>query len=471
MKTPSLDALRRHAVARSLFPETTLQRALDTFGFVQADPIRAPARAQDLTLRHRVKGYRAGVLEQRYATLRVEEDFFINYGFVTPRLHALMHPRGVAGWPAARRRKAEQLLAFVQTNGTVHPREVEQHFAQGRVINDWGGSSHATTHLLDKMHYAGLLTVVRRERGVRVYGARAAQRPAADSPDADARLDALVDVLVGKYAPLPGQTLSTLVRRLRYAVPQLRARIAPALQRATARLGHARLDGVDWYWPAHERPGQSEVDNQVRFLAPFDPIVWDRRRFELFWGWAYRFEAYTPVATRTLGYYALPMLWRDRVIGWANVSSGEGTLRAQVGYVSGRAPAARGFAASAGCGTGAAAAVSGGGLTGSAEDRSAGHPRSQRAAVGFEVERPACVGRERALAADADGDGMCFGKIARHRVLHRAIARPGSGCDGGRRDVGNGVHDVAALADTIGGDVGGDEELRRTDRRLREVVE
>lgn len=341
---PSLDALRRHAVARSLFRETTLQRALDTFGFVQADPIRAPARAQDLTLRHRVKGYRAGVLEQRYVTLRVEEDFFINYGFVTPELHALMHPRGVIGWPATRRKRADDLLAFVRERGAAHPRDVEQRFAHGRVTNYWGGSSNATTHLLDQMHYAGLLKVVRRESGVRVYGAREPQAPPATGTDADARLDGLIDVLVGKYAPLPGQTLSTLVRRLRSAVPHLRERISPALQRAKTRLAHVRADGVDWYWPADERPGDSEHDDQVRLLAPFDPIVWDRRRFELFWGWAYRFEAYTPVAKRTLGYYALPLLWRDRVIGWGNVSVVEGALHAEVGYVSGRAPATRGFA-------------------------------------------------------------------------------------------------------------------------------
>jgi len=52
---------------------------------VQADQILAPARAQDLVLRHRVRGYRAGDLERRYAQLAVEEDFFVNYGFL-PRL-------------------------------------------------------------------------------------------------------------------------------------------------------------------------------------------------------------------------------------------------------------------------------------------------------------------------------------------------------------------------------------------------
>jgi len=76
------EQLRRYAVARSLFPATTLGRAMSKLGFVQADAIRAPARAQDLTLRHRVKGYRAGDLERRYPRLALEEDFFVNFGFL-----------------------------------------------------------------------------------------------------------------------------------------------------------------------------------------------------------------------------------------------------------------------------------------------------------------------------------------------------------------------------------------------------
>ena len=79
----TLDDLRRFAVARSFFKPTTLKRALDRLGFVQADPIRAPARAQDLILRHRVKGYRAGDLERLYPRLGIEEDFFVVYGFLT----------------------------------------------------------------------------------------------------------------------------------------------------------------------------------------------------------------------------------------------------------------------------------------------------------------------------------------------------------------------------------------------------
>ncbi len=89
----TLDHLRRYAIARSLFKPTTLGKAISKLGFVQADPIRAPARAQDLTLRHRVTDYRAGDLERRYPKLPLEEDFFVNYGYVPRALHELMHPR------------------------------------------------------------------------------------------------------------------------------------------------------------------------------------------------------------------------------------------------------------------------------------------------------------------------------------------------------------------------------------------
>lgn len=346
----TMDDLRRFAVARSLFPPTTLRRALTRMGFVQADPIRAPARAQDLILRHRVKGYRAGDLERRYASLEVEEDFFINYGFVPPAVQELMHPRpdpralaGPEKWSRAERQRAQLLLDFVTACGEVHPRAAEEHFAHGTVRNYWGGSSHATTHMLDKLHYRGLLRVARRENGIRIYAEARHEPHAFDDSALAERLDALVDVAVNLYAPLPASSLSYYVRRLRYAVPQWQADIPAALRRARERLAHARVDAVDWYWPHEEKPRDAHVANEVRLLAPFDPVVHDRTRFEHFWGWTYRFEAYTPAPKRTLGYYALPLLWRDRVIGWGNIAMNEGKLSAAIGYVHGQPPRDRLF--------------------------------------------------------------------------------------------------------------------------------
>ena len=118
----TIDELRRHAVTRSLFPPTSLLKALAALGFVQADPIRTPARAQDLTLRHRVTNYRAGDLERQYSRLNLHEDYFINYGFVTDRVFRLMHPRrGQAPWAVTRGRHIKRLLEFIRLRGPVHP--------------------------------------------------------------------------------------------------------------------------------------------------------------------------------------------------------------------------------------------------------------------------------------------------------------------------------------------------------------
>jgi uncharacterized protein YcaQ len=188
------------------------------------------------------------------------------------------------------------------------------------------------------MHYKGLLRVVGRDGGVRIYAAHQHGPAPIGSTARRSHIDALVDVVVGKYAPLPSASLSYLVRRLRYAIPQWQRELPAAFERAKRRLAHTPIDGIEWYWPANERPTVEAARDVVRLLAPFDPVVWDRQRFEMLWGWAYRFEAYTPVAKRKLGYYALPLLWRDRIVGWANVSMTNGKLHAALGFVNGRRP-------------------------------------------------------------------------------------------------------------------------------------
>jgi uncharacterized protein YcaQ len=343
----TLNNLRRFAVSQSFSPPATLKRALEKSGFIQADPIRAPARAQDLMLRHRVRDYRAGDLERHYATLGIQEDFFVNYGFVTNSLEALMHPRSfptaVHGWSALQKKRAQLLLEFVRERGAVHPREVDDHFSHGTVKNYWGGSSNATTHLLDAMHYRGLLRVARREGGIRVYATHEHGTAPVDVHARRERIDQLADIAVRIYAPLPGPSLTSLLRRLRLAAPQWRGELTGAVQRAKQRLSHARVDGVDWYWPAGKPAPNRAAENRVRLLAPFDPVVWDRRRFELLWGWMYRFEAYTPAPKRKFGYYALPLLWRDHVIGWGNLAVKNGLLNAEFRYVESSAPSDRVF--------------------------------------------------------------------------------------------------------------------------------
>src|SRR5580658_6171506 len=129
LKAPSLQQLRRYAIARSLFKATSLPRAIARLGFVQADPMRAPARAQDLILAHRVKDYRAGDLERHYPQLAIEEAFFFNYGFLSRESLALLQPRGAPRawdtWNTKMQAHADEVLAFVRERGDTHSKHVQ----------------------------------------------------------------------------------------------------------------------------------------------------------------------------------------------------------------------------------------------------------------------------------------------------------------------------------------------------------
>jgi len=339
----TLAQLRAYAITRSLFKPVTLAAAFRRMGFVQADPIRAPARAQDLILRHRVRGYRDGDLERRYPRLQIEEDALHNYGFLSRELHALLHPRVISKRSRIERSHpelAQPILDFVRENGPTHPRDLDADHGGRSVRNYWGGSSSAATHMLDLLHYRGQLRVIRRDNGVRVYATAANHALDVESgPDGNERVLRLIAHIVGLYAPLPESTLRQLATMLRYGAPHLEERLREraVIDKAIddGRIARHEAEGRSWIVPAGERIG-GDAPAIVRLLAPFDPVVWDRRRFEIFWNWRYRFEAYTPPAKRQLGYYALPMLWGEQVIGWANLKL-EGKdgdrLGVQLGFV------------------------------------------------------------------------------------------------------------------------------------------
>jgi uncharacterized protein len=339
----TLEGMRAFSVHRSLWQVPTLARGLNKFGFVQADPIRAPARAQDLILWQRVKNYAAGDLEKKYQKLEVEEDFFVNYGFLTRQVQAFMHPREVGPLRIEKSVPGltDRVLEFVKGNGATHPKMLETHFGKLSVANNWGGTSQSTTRALDALHYRGLVRVARRDNGIKVYEAATHLEPIFSQPlEPVVQARGLLDLILSVYAPLPVQSLNQLVSLSGYGGPHLTPHVRAAVKQIVQHeLETVTLDGLKYVWPVGEKPEASletRIEDRVRFLAPFDPVVWDRRRFEHLHGWAYRFEAYTPPAKRKMGYYALPLLWRDQVIGWANAKVVAGELELEFGFVESR---------------------------------------------------------------------------------------------------------------------------------------
>lgn len=314
----NIPTLRRMAVLRAFPPLRGLAQAIEASGFVQADPIRAPARAQDLILRHRVTDYRAGELEWRYPKLDIEEGYLYAYGFMPARVRELLVPRHDPEAPDGRfvpSGLASDVLAFVCDQGPTHPAALEKQFGAARQINGWGGLSKATTRALDMLLHHGLLRVARRDAGIRVYEIVPAPQAQLDPT---VRLERLVLLVASALAPVATPTLTAATAHLARTIvgPKTKRDVVGALIRSGA-LEADVADGVRYLWPAIAN-GRDRIRGGVRFLAPFDPLVWDRRRFEHLWGWPYRFEAYTPPSKRRMGYYAMPLLWGSEVIGWVN---------------------------------------------------------------------------------------------------------------------------------------------------------
>lgn len=338
--------LRRNAIGWSL-PRTSgpLAKMLADAEFVQADPIRAPARAQDLILRQRVRGYRAGDLDRQYPALDLDEDMLYAYGFVARKLRRYLHPR--PDWSRADGHyvpvgRAAEMLGFVRERGVVHPRDVQAQFGRNQVTNDWGGTSSATTKELERLRHYGLLRVADRVGGVRRYEVAP---PLGDPLEPADQLRGLVLRTARTLAPATEATLSTAVchQVLWLGKPGTRPGGRPVIRDLLARgeLDAATIDRVRYVWPADLVPVEAEPQARVRFLAPADPVVWDRKRFVQAWGWEYRLEAYKPAAQRVMGYYAMPMLWRDQFIGWANCAGADSDV--EVGFVDG-APKGAAFA-------------------------------------------------------------------------------------------------------------------------------
>lgn len=334
----SLTEFRRRVVA-GFFPDyRRLSDAFQTMQFVQADPIRSPARAQDLVLRQRVRGYLAGDLETKYPSLGLEEGYLFAYGFMTPEVWRHLSLR-----PHKRLTKRERaVLEAVDELGEAHPRHLGERFGRKSVRNYWGGKSQEVKQHLEKLHHHGYLRVTRRENGIRVYQVPGDTHQTPDDPWQRYRFLAMTTARV--FGPTTKRFLVSELRSHNHLLTARGERLAAVeMLVESGQLAELSVAGVTYLWAPADWTS-TELSDRVRILAPFDPLVRDRERFQQLWGWEYRFEAYVPPAKRERGYYTMPLLWRDKVIGWANANVVDERLQVELGFV-GKRPRTKTFAA------------------------------------------------------------------------------------------------------------------------------
>ena len=311
------------------------ERAMREMEHLQLDPLAIMARAQDLMLHSRVIDYAI----DDWAVLTYERRRFFDWGGWL----AVRPMRELPHWRVLMRREREQpyWLDFAREHATAiaEMREVlrtrrevaNRDFAMGdrtRVDSYRGRKDSAIA-----LHYlwrVGEAMITRRERFERVYAAAhrvAPRRQLVESSDAEAD-----EFLVRKQLAFEGiSRLSGGASTLFRTVPAAELATWRAERLADGTLLELRVEG--WTGPrwalaadaqalrAIERgrvprgwqPVDTTTDEEATFLAPLDPVSARGRAKPLF-GFDYTWEVYTPAAKRRFGYYALPVLWGDRLV-------------------------------------------------------------------------------------------------------------------------------------------------------------
>jgi uncharacterized protein YcaQ len=182
---------------------------------------------------------------------------------------------------------------------------------------------------MESLHERGALRVAHRNKGIRIYETAETCEPTMSN---EARFKEIIMATLTAMGATTRKFLLSELSHFRYLVEPLEDR-REHLQ-VLINEGRIRVDLIDAveYVSVDQAPKAKKEPSGVRILAPFDPIVRDRTRFEHLWNWTYRFEAYTPKARRKLGYYAMPVLWQNSIIGWANASVENGRLKIDFGY-------------------------------------------------------------------------------------------------------------------------------------------
>ena len=307
-------------------------------GCIQYDPVDVCGKNAELTLQSRVKGFRKQMLEDLLYRDRLLVDYSDKELSIWPsedwpyfssyRERSIAHGRSFAGIPELE----EKAVAYIRENGPVSSDSLP---VEGTIFwhssmhwsGNWDRESQAARSVLEQLYTDGVL-LIHHKSGSRKYY---------DLADRYLPLD-----LLSAPNPCPDEAsfLRWRVRRRIGAVGLLWNRRSDAWLgiEMTAEQREAAFDSLmregtitaveveglrfPLYLLSDDFPllesvvtGQFDQTARLEFLAPLDPMMWDRKLIEALWGYQYSWEIYTPVPKRKYGYYVLPMLYGDRFIG------------------------------------------------------------------------------------------------------------------------------------------------------------
>jgi hypothetical protein len=336
---PSVTPDRRH-----------LRRALKHTGLFQIDSVNVLARAHYLPAYSRLGPYDATLLDRMAFRHREMFEYWGHEAALLPveaqplmrwrmeRAESLVDRWGRIG-KVVRERPGyiEWVYDEVVQRGPVSAGEVAEDEKRG--TEEWGWNWTDAKTVLEYLFYAGRVTVASRRNFERLYDLPERVLPAEilnlPTPDEETAHRELL-LLAARHHGVG--TLTDLADYYRLRNPVARPRLAELVE--DGRLEQVEVRG--WAHPAYVLPGTTVPRRMAgrALLVPFDPLVWERARTERLFDFHYRIEIYVPSHRRVHGYYVLPFLLRDRLVGRVDLKAdrGSGVLRVQSAWAEPEAP-------------------------------------------------------------------------------------------------------------------------------------
>jgi uncharacterized protein YcaQ len=302
-------------------PEAT-RAAVEHLGYVQIDTIHVIERCHHHILFTRIPGYQRADLHQAQTIDKSVFEYWTHALSYVPTRDMRFYVRAMkrdwhqrsAWFSGVKKPDVRRVLALIGKQGALTIRDIDDEVLMDKA-HLWA-SRKPSKWALQLAFYRGLLTVSARtgmlktyELASRHFGWERPPKAASESEIANYLLDRAlrsqgvvslesVCYLNAPRKPAIKRLIDTRVRR---------NELVPAVLEGAGKLEH-------WARPETLEATFDPIDERVHILSPFDPLIRERKRLQLFFDYEHIFEAYVPKPKRKFGYFALPVLIGDEIV-------------------------------------------------------------------------------------------------------------------------------------------------------------
>lgn len=294
--------------------------AVRHLGYVQIDTIYVVERCHHQILYTRIPDYRRDHLRQAQSVDKAVFEYWTHALSYVPAadmrffIRAMKREAGLSGrFASVKPSDLRKVLRRIRNDGALTIRDIDDDVLVEK-DHEWA-SRKPSKRALQLAFYRGILTVSRREGMLKTYELMTRHFGWERLPQAASESERTV-YLLDRALRAQGVVSLDSIRHLdaprKAAIRKVINARVRCKELVPVALEGARHD--HWVAPETLDAALDPVEDIVHILNPFDPLVIQRRRLALFFGYEHRFEAYLPKEKRVFGYFAQPVLLGDEIV-------------------------------------------------------------------------------------------------------------------------------------------------------------